>query len=98
MYLIDDPWDSDDSQPCCKNYYYSYLYMASLIFFLCSVTVFDILWFDDKLMMQYPLEERIYLLNSLITPQGNYLKLIPRKKLYTEEELMSELNAAINMR
>ncbi|CEJ01460.1 hypothetical protein RMCBS344292_15487 [Rhizopus microsporus] len=62
------------------------------------VIVFDILWFDDKLMMQYPLEERIYLLNSLITPQGNYLKLIPRKKLHTEEELMNELNAAIDMR
>ncbi|KAL4206229.1 ATP dependent DNA ligase domain-containing protein [Rhizopus microsporus] len=73
-----DPWDSDDSQPC--------------------FIVFDILWFDDKLMMQYPLEERIYLLNSLITPQGNYLKLIPRKKLHTEEELMNELNAAIDMR
>ncbi|KAG1046723.1 hypothetical protein G6F43_010802 [Rhizopus delemar] len=60
--------------------------------------VFDILWFDDKLMMPYPLEERLYLLESIITNQGNSLKLLTRKKMTTEEEAMNELNEAMKMR
>jgi hypothetical protein len=49
-------------------------------------------------MMPYPLEERIYLLELIITNQGNSLKLLTRKKMTTEEEVMNELNEAMKMR
>ncbi|KAI9276267.1 ATP dependent DNA ligase domain-containing protein [Sporodiniella umbellata] len=60
--------------------------------------VFDILWFDDKLIMPYPLKDRILLLKSVIKDQQSTIKLIPRKKLTLETEIMEELNEAIKRR
>ncbi len=97
LLFLDDIEDSDEAHPCCK-YPSKKSSWKSLIFFYIVVIVFDILWFDDKLMMPYPLEERIYLLESIITNQGTSLKLLTRKKMTTEEEVMNELNEAMKMR
>ncbi|KAI8989545.1 ATP dependent DNA ligase domain-containing protein [Pilobolus umbonatus] len=60
--------------------------------------VFDILWFSGKPLIHHSLQNRLLLLDKYIKNQGNYMRLLPRKPMNTEEEVYTELNYIIEKR
>ncbi|KAF1799465.1 ATP dependent DNA ligase domain-containing protein [Mucor lusitanicus] len=57
--------------------------------------VFDILLVDDTLMTGFSFDERLQALDSFIKEQGMYLRVMPRLKMNTQDEINEELDKVL---
>lgn len=53
--------------------------------------VFDILMVDNTPLVNHSLEKRMQALNTLIKDQGMFLKVLERREIETEQEVMEAL-------
>ncbi|XP_023218047.1 DNA ligase 4-like isoform X3 [Centruroides sculpturatus] len=62
------------------------------------IIIFDILFYNDKVLTNYPLSERLQYLENLFTPIEGRIQCSPVKHASTEKEVVDALNEAIDNR
>ncbi|KAI8888833.1 DNA ligase/mRNA capping enzyme [Backusella circina FSU 941] len=57
--------------------------------------VFDVLWYNDHLIMNYKLEDRLKVLDKVVTNQGKHMFILPRIIGSSEDQVQDELASMI---
>lgn len=60
--------------------------------------MFDVLWYNDHLIMNYKLEDRLKVLDKVVVNQGKHMFILPRIIGSNEDQVQEELATVISKR